>query len=415
MRALIDNATLTAALRALALAPRGNKELFDLDIAALRAIVDAIMLADKIIIPDTYKVEHTPERKTLFAHPDVHFQQIPDKLDEKLRINAAAHVHNSELLRRLATDYQGLYDQLGILFRHAWRNSESFLVLKALGVKDKYNNVIIEGMIGDTDVDIATRAMRAKAYNAETKRVVQSLTWAAIRTVYYRQLAKLTGTEYLPHPLRHQFNLQFILFDNHPFARTQKLHSAMLKKPLFSGERESVEFMMGGGVVGAITNFCREFWESCAEADKNVFGISTFDIEMPPFLGRLLAEIYPGMKNTELLKKLFSLRADKEATALRNKLSHAWHSAKDDDPSPLRELGHEFRELRTSLQKHLGYDREHIKISAKLVSYQLTVPRCMTKPYYPFKPHLAFVRDTILELAAVGSMGRLYDLLYGLN
>ncbi|MBF0459517.1 MAG: hypothetical protein HQK99_16625 [Nitrospirae bacterium] len=62
MRALIDNATLTAALRALSLAPRGNEELFDLDVAALRAIVDAVMLADEIIIPDTYKAEHTPER-----------------------------------------------------------------------------------------------------------------------------------------------------------------------------------------------------------------------------------------------------------------------------------------------------------------------------------------------------------------
>ena len=75
----------------------------------------------------------------------------------------------------------------------------------------------------------------------------------------------------------------------------------------------------------------------------------------------------------------------------------------------------ELADLRVRLQVYLGYDREKVSLSAKIVSYPLTVPRCMTRPFYPSKPHLAFIRDVILELASVGAMGRLNDLLWNVR
>jgi hypothetical protein len=63
MRALIDNATITAAFRATGHIPVQNRELFDLDVASLRILVENIILAEQVVIVDNYKEEHTAQRK----------------------------------------------------------------------------------------------------------------------------------------------------------------------------------------------------------------------------------------------------------------------------------------------------------------------------------------------------------------
>jgi hypothetical protein len=55
MRAVLDNATLTAGFRAIGLIKNPNRDLFDLDVSALRVLVDNIILSNEIHILDNYK------------------------------------------------------------------------------------------------------------------------------------------------------------------------------------------------------------------------------------------------------------------------------------------------------------------------------------------------------------------------
>lgn len=419
MKALIDNATITAALRATGHIPIKNRELFDLDVSSLRILVENIIFADQVVIADNYKEEHTAERKQWLNYPNIRFQAIPEQLDKKFMKHAAAHVWNWKIVRELGTELDGVFDELSILFRHAWRNSESFLVLKALGVENKYNSQVVEGLrefcAQNADAVKLVRS-KAKHYNKETKNVVQSLTWSANRTVYYRQLSKLTGTEYIPHPLRNTFNLKCILFDNHPDTRKHKVRSdEYVVKP---HDRESMLKYLDlsqthNDYVKHVNGFFRNLWTSCNQADDNIFGIQTFDIDIPPFLACILKPIDRHVTPQQILDNAFNLREKPDCIALRTKLIEIHGEVETSKKINLiREFARELRDLKLRMQVYLGYEREKVSLSAKIVSYGVTVPRCVVKPLYPHKPHLAFMRDVILELASVSTMGRLMDQLW---
>lgn len=57
MRSLLDNSTLTSAFRAIGLIKNTSRELFELDLSALRLFIDTILLSNEIIIVDNYKFQ----------------------------------------------------------------------------------------------------------------------------------------------------------------------------------------------------------------------------------------------------------------------------------------------------------------------------------------------------------------------
>jgi hypothetical protein len=393
-----------------------------LDVASLRILVENIVLADQVIIADNYKEEHTAERKNWLKNPAIKFQSVPERLDVRFLKDAAAHVWNWKIVRELGNDLDGIFDELSILFRHAWRNSESFLVLKSLGVENKYNSQVVEGLrdfMSENPKSLKFIKSKSKHYNNETKKIVQSLIWAANRTVYYRQLSKLTGTEYIPHPLRNTFNLKCILFDNHPNTRKYKIRSDKLnikvvdKESAIKNLEKSLEH---SDYISHVNHFFRGFWTKCNQSDDNIFGVETFDIEMPPFLAYVLKGIDRDSTPQSIVENAFKLREERGCRALRGKLVEI--HAEDDAVKKnelVREFTYELREFKHRMQVYLGYERERVNLSAKFVSYGMTVPRCVVKPLYPHKPHLAFMRDVILELAGVSTMGRLMDQLWSIR
>lgn len=416
MRTILDNSTLTAAFRAVGLVKNDNRELFDLDIASLRVLIDTIILSDEIFILDNYKEEYQKERKEWLDHNNIHFETIDDKLDIVMLKNARAHVSNWKMSKHLGTELSRIFDDLSILFKHAWRNSESFLVLKALGVEDKYGSTITsalrEYLYEDPQELNKLLKLSPKAYNKETLRVAQSMAWASIRTVYYREAAVLLGAEYCPHPLRNIYNAKCILFDNHPYTRKYKLHSDDIINLSRCKSREEYlemydQYQNCENYFYHINQFFKKFWTDCNEKDDNVFGVQTFDLEMPPFLGYVLK--MANSKN-DVIETALQHREDKGVVALRKKLNYIYYECSEESQAKeLRNFAEELRYLKKHMQSYLGYDREKVGIDLKIMSYDVTVPRFMTKPYYPHKPHLAFVRDVILELASASTMGRLLD------
>ena len=91
MQILIDNATVTAALRAAGQIPNRNRELFDLDVTALRVFVEALVFGNEVIVVDNYKEEYSEERKSILQKHGVKFVQFPTAVENKLRRDAVAH------------------------------------------------------------------------------------------------------------------------------------------------------------------------------------------------------------------------------------------------------------------------------------------------------------------------------------
>jgi len=235
-----------------------------------------------------------------------------------------------------------------------------------------------------------------------------------VRAVYYREAAKLIGCEYNSHPLRNIFNLKCILFDNHPHTRTEKMHSVEVKPSDLSKMDELTYRVKMESIRRSyyrdLDAFFKKFWEDCNEKDENIFGVATYDIDLPPVFSLTLQR--SAGWGEAVLESAFKLRESAEATALRQKLNEIYSMSDEGQFNvKMREFGAELREVKKDMQTYLGYDRERIAIKAKAISYNFTVPRFMTKPFYPFKPHLAFVRDVIVELAAVSTLGRQIDLL----
>lgn len=290
MRVLLDNATLTAALRASGMIPRSSDDaqVLDLDIAALRLLLEQIVFAEHITLLDTYKPEYTPERRAVLSHESVRFQAVPEKLDRKMAKHAAAHVVNWGLTKDAGNGYNGLFEELSVLFRHVWRNSESFLVFRALGEPDKYNSPVIAGyrehLKTGNGAGVVKSMPQGKTYNERSARVLQSLVWSAVRAVYYRQCGLLVGAEYVPHPLRNTFNLKCILFDNHPSTRKSKLdtngRSNMWPDEVWKkiGKPRSHNFAIE--YTSLVENFLKKFWDDCVQADKNLFGIATIPFKV---------------------------------------------------------------------------------------------------------------------------------------
>ena len=422
MNAVLDNATITAAFRALGLIPVTCRELFELDVCALRVLVEAMVLCDQIQVVDNYKEEYSAERKKWLEYDCFKFVELDDNVESCIRRNAVAHDRNWKLDSHLATELHGVFEDIAILFRHAWRHSESFLVLKSFGIENKYNSTLVRALqesVAHTNIPVDIRkGMTGKSYNQETARIVQSMSWAAIRATYYRQVGKYLGAEYLPHPLRSLYNAKCILFDNHPATRKTKLHSSQLApkraRSREEQDRHFEELHAQSGYLQNVSAFFRNFWQDCNERDDNVFRVATFDIDMPPILGYVLHKLDGQPLDLKApLDIAMELRKSREASSLRQKLSHIFCVADQNEQGPkIREFAAELRDLKGRMQTYLGYQRERVGVSAKLLAYELTVPRFMTKPLYPHKPHIAFVRDIILELASAGSLGRSIDLLW---
>ena len=248
-------------------------------------------------------------------------------------------------------------------------------------------------------------------------RIAQALSRAAVRTVYYREAAKLFGCEYSSHPIRNSFNLKCILFDNHPFTRKKKLHSEeMIKRPKDRDREKILEYYgkieRRDSYYSDVNHFFRTFWQECNAKDDNIFGVETFDIDLPPFLSYAIKRC--GSSDAQnVIEQAFELREDKHFRFLRERLKYAYEGCHEEQRHiELRKLAYEFRILKQQMQVYLGYDREKISLSAKVVSYGVTVPRFMTKPFYPGRPHLALIRDIILELSSVSTLGRQIDYLW---
>ncbi len=83
-KVLIDNATISSVQRALGKAPVNEPALLDIEHVALARFSEAVLLSDGVVIPDNYKAELTPSRKSLINGDIFHFQDLGENEDNEI-------------------------------------------------------------------------------------------------------------------------------------------------------------------------------------------------------------------------------------------------------------------------------------------------------------------------------------------
>src|SRR5438309_847061 len=83
---LIDNATISSSLRALGYLPIAKKELLDVDQAALERLTEAMLLGDRVMVPDNYQEQFRDERKRTLYHDCFRHVPVMDDVKGNLEI-----------------------------------------------------------------------------------------------------------------------------------------------------------------------------------------------------------------------------------------------------------------------------------------------------------------------------------------
>jgi hypothetical protein len=228
---LIDNATVSSAFRALGFAQCPNKSVFDLDIANLSTLVDAVLLADKVIVPATYIPEHQQERINLLSSAGIESLRLAEEDNQFLEQVSRTY------FSRWTMDYyesgEGLAQELlklaDVYIKFVWnyRSSEYWLVLRALEQQGNTPNANklaqIEGFLTEeskeiwesikllesaeifsTDGTPVTKDNLRQSYvlRPGVRKLLAALSWNVLRATYYRILAAKLSAAYLPHSLR---------------------------------------------------------------------------------------------------------------------------------------------------------------------------------------------------------------------
>lgn len=230
-KVLLDNATVSSAFRALGFAPCPSKSVFDLDIANLSTLVDAILLADQVIVPATYIPQHQKERRELLSVAGVESLNMVGEDNQALEKIAKAS------FSRWTMDYhekgEGLAQELlmlaNVYIKFVWnfRSSEYWLVLRALeqqgNTPDANKLAQIEGFLTEENTEIwkvVNLLKSAEIFDSDgtpvtkdnlhssyvlrpgVRKLLAALSWNVLRATYYRILAAKINAAYLPHSLR---------------------------------------------------------------------------------------------------------------------------------------------------------------------------------------------------------------------
>ena len=139
-KVLIDNATISSVQRALGKAPLKEPALLDIEHVALARFSEAVLLSDGVVIPDNYKAELTPNRKSLITGEVFSFQLLADGED-----NAIGEICSSlspvwKQAFRAGSDrslFSEYFSQINAYSNFIWEHSSSefFLVFRAHGIE----------------------------------------------------------------------------------------------------------------------------------------------------------------------------------------------------------------------------------------------------------------------------------------
>lgn len=400
--ALIDNATVSSTQRALGKAKLRDLGVLDIEQAALGRFAEALLLCEKVVVPDNYKEQFTPARKKLLSSLGVEFLPVSEQLD--IALNSIARdlaepwreAYKEGQDRNLFAEYFG---QVQAFSKFIWEHSSSefFLVFRAHGV-DK-ESPLIEALLASPKDDALGRDLKIYAKNGKAvewdkmsrhvQRMLAVMGWLGHQYIWHQAFAAKHDLAYMPHPLRDFFANDFLSRVDIGSTSASKFDSVF-----------SSGFAKFRGTL-------HEGLEKLGRAPSSI------NIPMPTFLPLLAKESRNG---DEFIQVLGQMRGEKKVVELREMLSEANKQSDLGNYAPLTKIARDIEIVGQNFLLERGIDQRIIRISppATLVgikvegddsAIRMRIPSALYRQYFLTRSYRAFVRDVMTELAAPGQYG----------
>lgn len=409
---LLDNATISSALRALGFIAIREPSVLDVEQAALERVCEAVLLADKLLIPDNYKPEFRDYRKSLLAGDYVEYVPVSAELDQSCS-NAASYLAKVWFDAFDAGSERGTFNeyfsQVQCFAKFIWEysSSEFFLVFRAVGLESRHP--LIEAFLASetasnqlaTEVKIIARdgsAVDAKQFSPHVRRMTAVLAWLGHQYVWYQTLAAQYGAIYGPHPLREFFAFDFL---------------ARLERGRANAEAFSTAFQVGADrYVARLRNRLDEFGLTGRLPASSALPI--------PVL--LPTVIKSCSSRDEFFLALSALRADRRVRELRELVGSAQDALDRADVSQKIKLAREIESVGIALLRERGIEQQLLRVKPPTEFLGISVegedagiskglPQWLYKQLFLHRKYRAFVKDVMGELATLAQLGVYKDML----
>lgn len=370
---LLDNATVSSAFRSLGFAPCPNKSVFDLDLANLSTVVDAVLLADRVIVPATYISQHQQERVKLLSSVGV------ESLNLAIEDNQSLEQIATKCFSRWTMDYYesggGLAQELltlaDIYIKFVWnyRSSEYWLVLRALeqqgNTPDANKLAQIEGLLTEENReiwDVLSLSDSAGIFDSigtpvkkdnlreryvlrpGVMKLIAALSWNVLRATYYRILAAKLNAAYLPHSLR---TIGAAL--DAISASENTINSSTLAKFNIGQSRKTIT----------------ESFESIIQATSNELASigainGSICSSIPPLLGYVLIK---SKSNEDFIEQLYSIRNLSCLENLRGNIREFEANTRSGNIAGIRRWNNEVHKTCLSVMKEMGLANNRLNLN----------------------------------------------------
>ncbi|MBD2577167.1 hypothetical protein [Oscillatoria sp. FACHB-1406] len=425
---LLDNATISSAFRSLGFAPCPNKSVFDLDIANLSTLVDAVLLADRVVVPATYLPKYQQERINLLSSAGVESLKLAEESNQELEQVSRTY------FSRWTMDYyegsSGISQEIlrlaDIYIKFVWnyRSSEYWLVLRALQQQsntpeaNKYAQ--IEGLLTEDNPGIwqslellnsanifstngtpVTESNLRKPYvlRPGVKKLLAALSWNILRATYYRILAAKINAAYLPHSLR------AIGATLDAISANDKIVSSSTLSQYHIGQSKTT-----------ITESLEKIMKATGEELASVGAVrGSICNSIPPLLGYVLNK---ATSKENFLEQLFCLRTLSSLQDLRNQLREFEANAKSGNIAGIRKWKNEVERTSSSVMREMGLVDTHFTLNPltiltggaiSLNIQGLSVPKWLYRTVALPNNWKLWYREVAINLQNVARLGDSYE------
>jgi hypothetical protein len=407
---LLDNATITSAFRALGLIPIADPDLLDIEQTALERLTEAVLLADKVLLPDNYKKEFRKHR--MYFLNDECFEHVPVEPVEDREMSEIS----GELCKVWFDSFQAgsergtfsrYFEQARTFSLFIWERQGSvfYLVFRALG-HTKDNPLVAAFLASPTDYNSA-KNVRILAENGEpvewkklsthVQRMVAVLAWLGNQYIWHQVFAAKKDVIYLSHPLREFFAYDFL---------------NRLKMTSHSASEFAKAFNTG---MDAFQDNLFKLLESMNLVE------SAESPRLPNFLPLVLSHASNG---GDFLKVIYQLRNESKIVELREVFTDIEVNLSKGNIKPYKRLLEDINKLGKDVLRFHGIESSYIKISPPLALFgvsvsgddtgiKLPIPSFLYKQYFLMRRYRAFLRSIMDELAIAPTLGKYKDKING--
>lgn len=400
--ALIDNATVSSVQRALGKAKLTDAGVSDVEQTALGRFCDAVLLSERVVVPDNYKEKFTPARKKLLNQLSVEFLDVPKVLDDDLNLIAQSlmepwkDAYSEGQSKSLFSLY---FEQIQAFSKFIWEHSSSqfFLVFRAHGI-DKKSPLIDAVLTSKGDEDLG-RELKIVASDGQVvawnnmshhvQRMLSVMGWLGHQYVWHQVFAAKHNLTYIPHPLRDFFANDFL-------SRVQ------------IGSKDAFQF--NNAFLHGIGKFQGDLKSGLEKLGNRP---SNLHIQMPAFLPFLVKESSNG---DDFMRVLSQYRIEPKVIELREMLKTAESESQLGNYNVRNQIVTDIERIGKNLLLEKGLDSRtlriapptsivDIKVEGDDTGIRIDLSSVFYKQYFLNRRYRAFVKDVMAELAAPGQYG----------